>query len=110
VISPSVRIFVCSEPQDLRRSFDGLALAAREVLREEPRSGALFCFVNKRKDRMKCLWWERNGYCLLYKRLSGARFVLPKGRGEGASLRIDASELARLIAGVEKRRDLRHLH
>lgn len=102
MISPLARIFVCTDPIDLRRSFDGLALAAREVLREDPRSGALFCFVNRRKDRLKLLWWDRNGYCLLYKRLSGARFALPPSCGDGARARIDGRELGRLLAGVER--------
>jgi transposase len=101
MIPASVRIFVCREPQDLRRSFDGLALSARQVLGEEPQSGALFCFVNKRANRLKCLWWDRNGYCLLYKRLHRARFRLPgEGSGTGASLRIDGAQLAHLLAGV----------
>ena len=51
------RIFVCNQPQDMRRSFDGLALAAREVLGEDPQGGAMFCFVNKRKNRLKVIWW-----------------------------------------------------
>lgn len=101
MIPASVRIFVCREPQDLRRSFDGLALAARQVLGEEPRSGALFCFLNKRANRLKCLWWDQNGYCLLYKRLHRALFRLPEtGSGGNPSLRIDAAQLARLLAGV----------
>lgn len=105
MIGASVRIFVCREPQDLRRSFDGLAFAAKQVLGEEPQSGALFCFLNKRANRLKCLWWDRNGYCLLYKRLHRARFCLPAGGASGSpSLRIDGAELARLIAGVTKER------
>lgn len=103
MIGASVRIFVGREPQDLRRSFDGLAFAARQVLGEDPQSGALFCFLNKRANRLKCLWWDRNGYCLLYKRLHRARFCLPEGNTCGPhSLRIDGAELARLIAGVTK--------
>lgn len=111
MIAPTVRIFVCREPQDLRRSFDGLALAARQVLGEDPRSGALLCFLNKRLDRIKCLWWDQSGYCLLYKRLSAARFAVPGGAGAG--VRIDGEALARLLAGVAKpsrRKDLRPLH
>jgi transposase len=105
MIPSSVRIFVCREPQDLRRSFDGLALAAREVLREDPQSGALFCFLNKRANRIKCLWWDRNGYCLLYKRLHRAVFQIPSpDRATGASLRIDGAELGRLLAGVVRER------
>ena len=108
MIPASVRIFVCREPIDLRRSFDGLALCARQVLGEEPRSGALLCFLNRRANRIKCLWWDRNGYCLLYKRLHGARFEMPRaGAGTSASLRIDGAELARLLAGVAQPQRMR---
>ncbi len=103
MIPSTVRIFVCTEPQDMRRSFDGLALATQEVLREDPQSGSLFCFVNKRANRLKILWWDTNGYCLLYKRLHRAAFVLPPSAGE-RSLRIDGVELAKIIAGVARER------
>lgn len=78
----------------MRRSFDGLAQAAREHLGEDPESGALFVYVNKRRDRVKVLWFDRNGYCLLYKRLHRARFRLPEQRI------IDAPTLAFLMRGV----------
>jgi len=97
-----VRIFVCTQPVDLRRSFDGLALATRQMLGEDPRSGALFCFLNRRSNRLKVLWFDRNGYCLLYKRLHRARFVLPdSGDPAKGSLRIDGGALGALIRGVE---------
>jgi transposase len=79
----------------MRRSFDGLSLAAQEHLGEDPKSGALFVFVNKRKNRVKVLWFERNGYCLLYKRLHRARFQLPPTRV------IDAKLLAAILRGLE---------
>lgn len=103
MIPPSVRIFVCTEPQDMRRSFDGLALATKEVLGEDPQSGALFCFVNRRANRLKVLWFDRNGYCLLYKRLHRAVFVLPDSPGK-RSIRVDGRELAKIIAGVARER------
>ncbi len=98
MIPASVRIFVCSEPQDMRRGFDGLALAAKEHLGEDPESGALFAFTNKRRNRLKVLWFDRNGYCLLYKRLHHARFVLPDRRT------IDARMLAKIVRGVKTER------
>ena len=105
MIPASVRIFVCTEAQDLRRSFDGLALAARERLGEDPQSGALFCFVNRRSNRLKVLWWDRNGYCLLYKRLHRALFRIPLGDPTGtSSIRIDGAQLGKLIAGVTQER------
>lgn len=93
MIPSSVRIFVCQEPQDMRRSFDGLALAAQQHLGEDPQSGALFVFANKRNNRLKVLWFDRNGYCLLYKRLHRARFELPEARV------IDGAELGRVLRG-----------
>jgi len=98
VIPSSVRIFVCSEPQDMRRSFDALALVVRETLVKDPQSGALFVFVNKRANRLKVMWFEQNGYCILYKRLHRARFVLPGGD------RIDARALAVILRGVQNDR------
>lgn len=105
MIPSSIRIFVCPHPQDMRRSFDGLALAAKQVLGADPQSGALFCFVNRRGNRIKILWFEPSGYCLLYKRAHGVRFVLPERDGDGPMrLRIDRRQLATLLAGVPKRR------
>lgn len=70
-------------------------MAAQEHLGEDPKSGALFVFVNKRKNHVKVLWFERNGYCLLYKRLHRARFRLPARRV------IDTKLLAVILRGVE---------
>jgi transposase len=105
MIPAAVRIFVCTEPQDMRRSFDGLALAARQVVGEDPQGGALFCFVNKRANRLKVLWWDRNGYCLLYKRLHRAVFELPAPGASGRPVvRVDGRGLASILSGVEKAR------
>jgi transposase len=99
MLPASVRIFVCTAPQDMRRSFDALALASKQSVGEDPQSGALFVFVNKRKNRAKVLWFERNGYCLLYKRLHRALFCVPDARA-GSSVRIDGEQLAALLSGV----------
>ena len=105
MLPSSVRIFVCTEPQDMRRSFDGLAQATTQVLGKDPRSGALFVFLNKRSTRAKVLWWDANGYCLLYKRLHQALFVVPTASsGDSRGVSIDGRALATLLAGVEKRR------
>ncbi|MCC6809608.1 MAG: IS66 family insertion sequence element accessory protein TnpB [Deltaproteobacteria bacterium] len=105
MLPASVRIFVCLVPQDMRRSFDTLALATREVLKEDPQSGALFVFVGKRPTRIKVLWWDRNGYCLLYKRLHAALFVVPNASDPAAArVQIDATAFAELLAGVQKQK------
>lgn len=97
----STRVFVCTEHQDMRRSFDRLAREVREHVGEDPQGGALFVFVSKSGTRVKVLWWERNGYCLLYKRLHRALFVVPSGHPHGErAMRIDGPALAQLLAGV----------
>ncbi len=112
MLPSSVRILVCTEPQDMRRSFDKLAEVARRRMGEEPMSGALFVFVGKRATRAKVLWWDRNGYCLLYKRLHRALFVVPEGEQATQAVRIDAKALGQLLAGVahEKKRRGEALH
>jgi transposase len=103
VIPTSVRIFVCTERQDMRRSFDALALAVQDKLALDPQSGALFVFASKRSNRLKVLWFDRNGFCILYKRLHGAHFELPEATGsERPMATIDARALAVILRGVEK--------
>ena len=101
---PGVRILVCTTPQDMRKSFDTLAAVARDVMGEQPESGnALFVFMGKSPTRIKLLWFDRNGYCLLAKRLHRAVFRLPKlGDARGAALKIDGDALAQLLAGVAR--------
>lgn len=111
MLPASVRIFVCTVPQDMRKSFDTLAAVVRDVLHEEPQSGALYVFVGKRPTRVKVLWWDANGYCLLAKRLHRALFVVPKGADDASAVKIDSAALARLLAGVareQKKREPMH--
>jgi transposase len=98
----TVAIFAATEPIDMRRSFDRLAAAARETLGRDPQSGALFLFVNRASDRLKVLWWDRSGYCILYKRLERGTFRMPTALSrEDASVEIDASELGKILEGIE---------
>jgi transposase len=103
MIPAQVRIFVCTERQDMRRSFDALAQAVRERLALDPESGALFVFASKRGNRLKVLWFDHNGYCLLYKRLHSALFKLPDAsRSDRPLASVDALALATILRGVEK--------
>ena len=87
----------------MRRSFDALALAVREHLSLDPESGALFVFASKRGNLLKVLWFDHNGYCLLYKRLRGALFKLPDATVSDLPLAtIDARALATILRGVPK--------
>lgn len=98
----SVRIFLSPEPCDMRKGPDGLAA---EVRRRggDPYSGFLFIFASRRRDRIKILTWARGGFVVWYKRLERGRFPVPHGTGSGASITLDAGELAFLLDGVDFR-------
>lgn len=95
-LPPSVRIFLCTEPTDMRRSFDGLAAMVERVFGQNPLSGHLFVFRNRRGDRLKILYWDRDGYALWQKRLEQGTFALPEHGGE-----IRSSDLALLLEGID---------
>ena len=98
-----VRIYVSTDPTDMRRSFDGLAALARQVFSQDPLSGHLFVFVNKRGDKLKILWWSRGGYAIYYRRLEEGTFQLPLTNDN--TVEIDATELAMILEGVDLRAD-----
>jgi transposase len=103
VIPSGVRIFLCVEPVDMRFGFDRLAQIARDRVGQDPvAGGALFVFGGRKASRLKVLWFDRNGLCLLYKRFHQARFDLPHGGGGQQTISIDATALASLLAGVPK--------
>ena len=103
MIPAGVRIFVCTEPVDMRYGFDRLAQVARERVGQDPvTGGALFVFAGRSATRLKVLWFDRNGLCLLYKRLHRAVFELPAATSGAVSIHIDGAALARLLAGVAK--------
>lgn len=118
MIPEAVRIFVCTEPVDMRYGFDRLVQVARERVGQDPgEGGALFVFGGRKATRLKLLWFERNGLCLLYKRLHRAVFEVPVGSDGARALRIDGASLARLLAGVprpeqkgKKSTEEKHLH
>lgn len=102
MLPSTVRILVCTARQDMRKSFDTLAAVVTEVMGEQPQSGALYVFVGKSPNRVKVLWWDRNGYCLLAKRLHRAFFAVPEAKEGAKKLAIDAEALAQLLAGVTR--------
>ena len=103
-LSPTVRIYVAAEPVDLRKGFDGLAAATHHVVRQDPLSGHLFVFINRRRNRMKILVWQRSGYLLLYKRLEKGRFELPRAPRAGLRhIEVESGELAMMLEGIDLR-------
>jgi transposase len=85
----------------MRKGFDSLAALVRDYLKEDPLSGHLFLFVGRHKDRIKLLYWDKDGFALWYKRLEEGTFRLPAAKKFGASVELKASELAMLLAGID---------
>lgn len=100
-LSPSLRIFLCAVPVDLRKSFDGLSALVRQALAADPLSGHWYVFRNRAGDRLKILAWEEDGWAIWYKRLEAGVFRFPLPAGDGPPrLEIRAAELAMLLDGV----------
>lgn len=97
---PTVKVFICTVPADMRRAFDGLAAMTTEVIGDDPLSGHFFVFCNKRKDRIKMLYWDRTGYCLWCKRLEQGRFRIPDD-GAQTRIEVETSELILLLEGID---------
>ena len=93
------RIFMAIAPVDMRRSFDGLCATVMEQLQSNPLEGHLFLFRGKRADRVKALYWDRNGLAIWYKRLEKGRYKWPAR--ECASVEISEQELALLLDGID---------
>ena len=112
-LSRTVRVFLALQPTDMRKGFDGLFALVENVIDQDPFSGHLFVFRNQRRDRLKILWWDRDGLAIFYKRLERGsyqfpldedRSTLPGAEGKQAkSLRceIRAEELALLLEGID---------
>lgn len=96
-----VRIFLCTQHADLRKSFDGLALLVRTFLGADPLSGHLFVFRNKRGDRLKLLYWDTDGLAIWYKRLEQGTFRFPPASAAGHGVEIRAADLTMLLDGVD---------
>jgi len=100
-LPPSVRIYLATGKVDLRRGHDGLGAIVRNQWKVDLYGGHLFVFVGRRGDRCKILFWDRGGFVLYYKRLERGRFRVPKVAADASSVRIDATELAMLLDGID---------
>ena len=108
MLSPSnLRIFVSRQPTDMRKSFDGLSGLCREFLDQDPTSGQVFVFFNRRRDPVKALWWDTTGYAIWYKRLESGCFH----PGERQGL-ISQVELSLILEGIQikKARKFKRFH
>jgi len=103
-----VRIFVALESTDMRKSFDGLAGETRRLIEQDPLSGHLFVFFNRRRTMVKVLYWDRNGFCLVAKRLERGTFRLPEAKESGV-VEMEAMELGLILEGIDLRGARRRL-
>jgi transposase len=93
---PTVQVHVAHEPVDMRKSYDGLSGCVEQILHEDPLSGHLFVFFNRRRNQVKILVWDRTGYCIYCKRLELGRFTLPKD-----STVTDFARLLLILEGID---------
>ena len=99
-----VRVYACLQPTDMRRSFDGLSGMVRELLQQDPLSGALFLFRNRSRDRLKILYWDRDGLAIWYKRLERGSFQFPSDlqpKTAAAACVVSVEELTCLLDGID---------
>ena len=98
----SVRVYLCLTACDMRKSFDSLHALVREHLELDAFGGHLFVFTSRRRDRVKILYWDRDGFALWSKRLEEGTYAVPLGDGAGERRReITAQELGALLSGID---------
>ncbi len=105
-LAANTRIFLAVEPTDMRKGFDGLFTLVESVIRQDPFSGHLFVFRNRRRDRLKILWWDRDGLAIWYKRLEKGSFQFPTDLASGAGdpprrCEVRADQFAMLLGGLD---------
>lgn len=101
-LPPSVRLFVATQPVDGRKGADSLMVIVRDVFAQDPLSGHLFIFFSKRCDRIRVVYWDRNGFAMWTKRLERGRFR-PSFSADGrlTAAAIEAAELALIVEGID---------
>ena len=98
----ALRVLVATKPVDFRKGSDGLAALVREIMRADPFDGAIYVFRARRADRLKLLFWDGTGVCLLAKRLEESKFCWP--RIEDGVMRLTSAQLSALLEGLDWKR------
>ena len=96
-----LRIFVCTTPTRMNYSFDSLMGRAQEIFDQDPTSGHLFLFFNRRRDRIKILFWDHDGFCIFYKRLEVGTFQMPSSTSGEKGIELEYSQLTKLLEGID---------
>lgn len=99
--SGQIRIYLYAKPTDMRRSYDGLTAIVQSEFKMDVRMGDLFLFLNRRRDRIKLMWWDGDGIAIFMKRLERGSFERPALATNGNQVVLDATDLALLLTGVE---------
>jgi transposase len=99
----AVRVFLHSPPTDLRKGFDALSGLVTSAFSQDPTSGHLFLFINRRRDRLKILYWDRDGLAIWYKRLETGSFQLPAINRDTPSIEMTPTQLTLILSGIDLR-------
>lgn len=99
-LSEEIKIFVYIEPIDMRRSIDGLVVLLADSFKQNPQTGDLFIFTNKRRNKIKLLFWDRNGFVLYYKKIDRGKFCYSRYL-QGEHVLIDTTRLRALLMGLD---------
>jgi transposase len=101
VLAPlaSARIYLARDEVDMRKGIDGLRALVQSTLQKNPDEGHVFVFVGKARDKVKVLWWDKNGFALYLKRLERGRFQMPSS--SSVSVQMDSTQLAMLLDGID---------
>lgn len=97
----AVRIFIYTQPTDMRCGFNRLSMLAENFMRQDPFSGHLFVFFNQYGDKCKILFWDRTGFCLWYKKLEEGRFERWPAPPGQASVEVDVARLTWILEGID---------
>ncbi len=97
----SVRVYLSTAPCDMRRSFDGLHALVNAVMQLDAFAGRLFVFANRRTDRVKILYWDRDGFAVWAKRLEEGTYAMPFSESGEVRREITAAELGGLLSGID---------
>ena len=97
----SVRVYLCLSPTDMRRSFDGLHALVRDHLQLDAFAGHLYIFANRKRDRLKILYWNNDGFAIWAKRLEEGVFAIPVGEPGSSRLEITTEELGAVLSGID---------
>ncbi|HVZ33150.1 MAG TPA: IS66 family insertion sequence element accessory protein TnpB [Polyangiaceae bacterium] len=100
-LAPGTKVFLATSPVDGRKGIDGLSALVRSQFGQDPLSGHMFVFFSRRADRVRVLYWDRDGYVLIQKRLELGRYRLPWQRSEQGHVVVEAAELLLVLEGID---------